>query len=370
MVQNTTEKKLIYIISKPIYVYIIFFSTTFFLLSSLGVWLQLNGFRTAESDTFWFTNIFYNTIHGNSFFYPSPNQYNITQEYPAYSHFHQHNQPILFLILPFYYLFPSVYTLFFLQSIVMGAAAIPLYLIGKEILDEISAKMIAISFLLYPVVMWSILTFHPISFAPFFIFLLIYAYMKEKLGLFYLSLFLCLFLKENLPLLLFPLGIYLLYDSYKEKRFSQNRKYQYILPLLILTPIYFLFSFKVVIPHFTGGGYVFFAERYSHLGRSFSEILINLIKKPDLFINEIISKKTASYILQLLLPVSFVPLLSISTFSVGIPILMQNLFSNFSGQTYFITHYHFELISVIFISVIVSFSKIKKKIKIYLKNSG
>jgi uncharacterized membrane protein len=134
----------------------------------------------------------------------------------------------------------------------MGAAAIPLYLIGKEILDEISAKMIVISYLLYPAIMWSTLTIHPITFALLFIFLLIYAYIKENISLFYLSLIFCPILKENVPLILFPLGSYLLYDSYKEKHLSQKPKYRYILPLLVLTPIYFLFFFKVVIPYFTG----------------------------------------------------------------------------------------------------------------------
>jgi uncharacterized membrane protein len=186
--------------------------------------------------------------------------------------------------------------------------------------------------------------------------------MKENIRLFYLSLILSLFLKENVPLILFPLGTYLLYDSYKEKRFSQKVKYKYILPLLVLTPIYFIFSFKVVLPHFTGGGYVF-AARYSHLGGSFSEILSNLIKKPDLFMNELISVKALFYMLQLLLPVSFLPLLSISTFSVGIPMLMQNLLSSSFAQTCFIAQYQFELTSVIFLSVIISFSKLKQKEK-------
>jgi len=101
--------------------------------------------------------------------------------------------------------------------------------------------------------------------------------------------------------------------------------------------------------------------RYAHLGGSFSEILTNFVEKPTLFINELVSIDAVSYMLQLLLPVSFLPLLSITTFSVGIPILLQNLLSNCFAQTCFIAQYHFELTSVIFLSVIVGFSKIKQK---------
>jgi len=175
---NSFEEKLMTLIGKPIYIYAVLFAILFFSLSSLGIWLQLNGKVTPEYDTFWFDNIFYNTIQGNGFFHISPNHYNISEmcQYPSFSHFHQHNQPILLLILPFYYLFPSVYTLLGIQSILIGAGAIPLYLIGKEILDETSGKIIAISYLLYPTIMWNTLCFHPITFAPFFIFLIVYSY--------------------------------------------------------------------------------------------------------------------------------------------------------------------------------------------------
>lgn len=368
---NSVEEKLKILVEKPIHIYVAFYAIFFFLLSSLGIWLQLNGKVTPEYDTFWFDNIFYNTIQGNGFFHVSPVHYNISAiyQYPDFSHFHQHNQPILFFILPFYYFFPSVYTLLGVQSIMIAAGAVPLYLIGKEILDETSGKIIAISYLLYPTIMWNTLCFHPITFAPFFLFLMIHSYMKDKTGLFILSLIFSLFLKENVPLVLFPLGVYLLYDSYHGKYFSHNltHKWKYLILLLVLTPVYFIFSFKVVIPYFTGGGYVF-VGRYAHLGGSVPEILTNLIKKPTLFFNEFISIESLSYMLQLLLPVSFLPLLSITTFSIGIPLLLQNLLSNSFAQICFIAQYQFELASVIFLSVIVGFSKIKQKGDINFEN--
>jgi uncharacterized membrane protein len=356
------EKKIFSLIRRPIYIYSAIFTITSFLLSSLSIWLQLTRkIKNFDYDTFWFDNIFYNTIQGNGFFYVSPNHYDIvTYVYPTISHFHQHNQPILLFILPFYYIFPSVYTLFGIQSILLGAAAIPLYLIGKEILDECSSKIITISYLLYPVVMWNTLYIHFITYAPFFIFLMVYAYIKDRTKLFYTSFLFCLFLKENIPIFLFPLGIYLLYDSHKKKIFSQNVKYKYILPILILAPIYFIFSFKYVIPHFTGGEYMFIG-RYSELGSSVPEIFHNLVTNPSMFVNQLISLRNLSYILQILLPVSFIPLLSFETFSISIPIFLQNFLSTTPEQTLFFTQYHFEITSAVFLSVIVSFAKMKRK---------
>lgn len=195
MLLKFSEEKLKVLVGKPIHFYVVLYAIFFILLSSLGVWLQLNGEIHPDYDTFWFDNVFYNTIKGNGFFYVSPDHYNVSEAYlyPNFSHFHQHNQPILFFVLPFYYLFPSVYTLLGIQSIIISASAIPLYLIGKEILDEMSSKIIAISYLLYPTIMWNTLWFHPISFAPFFIFLMIYSYMKDKTGLFIYLFFLVYF---------------------------------------------------------------------------------------------------------------------------------------------------------------------------------
>ncbi|WP_197082154.1 DUF2079 domain-containing protein [Methanosarcina siciliae] len=364
MWQHFFSEKLVSYIGKPIHIYVAAYAIIFFLLSSLGLWLQLNGKITPEIDTFWFDNIFYNTIQGNGFFHVSPNHYSVSEiyRYPNFSHFHQHNQPILLFVLPIYYLFPSVYTLLCLQAILIGVGAIPLYFIGKETLDETSGKIIAISYLLYPTVMWNTILFHPITFAPFFIFSMVYFYMKDKIGLFILSLFFSLILKENVPLVLFPLGVYLLYDFYNGKYFSPyvSNRWKYFLLLLVLTPAYFILSFKIVIPYFTGGEYVF-AGRYAHLGSSFSEILTNFVEKPSLFISELVSKEALSYFLQLLLPVSFVPLLSIATLSIGIPILLQNLLSSSFAQICFIAQYQFNLIPVIFLSVIVGFVKIKRK---------
>ena len=362
---ESLENKLMNIVRKPIYIHVTIFIIIYIVLSLISTWLQLIGKFPPRYDIFWFDNAIYNTLHGNGFFTILPDHYSISVKnlYPLISHFHQHNQPILFFLLPIYDIFQSVYTLFIVQSIFIGLAAIPLYLVGKEVLDEISCKIIAISYLIYPFVFWNSLLFYPESITPFFIFLMIYFYIKEKFWLFCLSFFFVLILKEDLPVVLFPLGLYLLYDAYKEKYFSQNitGRLKYLLLIIIISPLYFIFSFKIIIAHFTGGAYSFTSLRYGQFGNSVSEIVRNAIVKPGLFTKYIASERTLFYLIQMLLQISFVPLLSITTFAVGMPTILENVLANTITQTVFTEHYQFGLTTVLFLSTIVGFAKIRKK---------
>jgi uncharacterized membrane protein len=125
---ESLENKLMNIVRKPIYIHVTIFIIIYIVLSLISTWLQLIGKFPPRYDIFWFDNAIYNTLHGNGFFTILPDHYSISVKnlYPLISHFHQHNQPILFFLLPIYDIFQSVYTLFIVQSIFIGLAAIPL----------------------------------------------------------------------------------------------------------------------------------------------------------------------------------------------------------------------------------------------------
>lgn len=363
MKSKSVENIIINLLANSIYIYVLIFAVIYTVMPFISLWLQFSGRRPIGYDIYWFDNALFNMVQGNGFFTVFPNHYNIStiNQYPLESHFHQHNQPILFLMLPIYYFFKSIYTLFVIQAIWLSAAAIPLYLICKEFLDELSSKIIAISYLIYPPIFWISIMFYPESMTPLFVFMMIYFYIKNKYRLFCLSFFLLLMLKEDLPLILFPLGIYLLYDTYKGKVFAQNtyNKLKYVLTIIIISPLYFILS-MYIIAHFTGGSYEF-VNRYSELGNSTFDIIKNMISKPGLFIFPLFSVKTFVYLIQMLLPVSLIPMLSLTTFLTCIPVVLENTLSNAPAQVMFTEHYQFGLTSIIFLSVIVGFIKIKKQ---------
>ena len=346
------------ITKRSIYEYIVGWIVIISILSILHTILTFNGILPLNFDTIWFDNILYNTINGNGFFYVLPNHYDIGINTSYTHHFQGHNQPILFLFLPVYYIFQSIYTILLIQVAVIGLAAIPLYLIGKEIVGDKVAKIISISYLLYPIIIWNTIRFHPISFAPLFIFSLIYFYKKEKFSLYVIFLLLSLSLKENVCLVLISLSLFFVYDGVKTKYLAKDvsSKLRYIITSFVLSIIWVYISLKIILPHSVSLG------RYSHLGESFNEILLNIFSNPYLFVNEIFSLELLFYFLGLFLPVFFSPLFSISTFLFSTPILLQNILFNSPSMLCFYYQYQFNVIPFLFLSVIFGIHKLSKRV--------
>lgn len=104
---------------------------------------------------------------------------------PTGSYFGVHFAPVLFLVMPFFYLLPSAETILVLQSVVLALGAIPVYLLTIHVLnDRVSALLIAVSYLLNPLlqgVNWY--DFHTQAFFPLFTLLTIYFLEKKKVVL-------------------------------------------------------------------------------------------------------------------------------------------------------------------------------------------
>jgi len=93
-----------------------------------------------------------------------------------------HFSPILYLIVPFYYLFPHIETLLALGSIAVALAAWPLYLTAKTILENSSrALLFALLYLINPFVFNGVLhDFHEVDFAPLCIATMLWATVHHK----------------------------------------------------------------------------------------------------------------------------------------------------------------------------------------------
>lgn len=95
---------------------------------------------------------------------------------PSGSYFGVHFAPVLFIVVPFFYLARSVETILVLQSVVLALGAMPVYLISIRMLkDRVATLFIAVSYLLNPLlqgVNWY--DFHTQAFFPLFMLLAIY----------------------------------------------------------------------------------------------------------------------------------------------------------------------------------------------------
>lgn len=124
--------------------------------------------------------------------------------------FGDHTSFILLLLVPFYWIWPAAGVLFFAQSAVIGAGAIPVFLYGRRRLgNEWMALIAAAAYLIHPAIGWTNLeNFHPDAFLGVFVGFAIYAALERKWRMYLVFVLLALSVKEDASLVLVPLGIW------------------------------------------------------------------------------------------------------------------------------------------------------------------
>ncbi|MEP1122501.1 MAG: DUF2079 domain-containing protein [Ilumatobacter sp.] len=124
--------------------------------------------------------------------------------------FGDHTSFVLLLLVPFYWIWPSVGVLFFAQSAAIGAGAIPVFLVGRTRLrSEWLALVPAAAYLVHPAVGHTNLeNFHPDAFLGVFVGFAIWAALDRKWKTYLLFLLLALSVKEDASLVLVPLGVW------------------------------------------------------------------------------------------------------------------------------------------------------------------
>jgi len=135
-------------------------------------------FLTTAWDLGIFDQILYFSLHGKPF------QYNLepwfTNSLPT-NFLAVHVSPILLALLPFYAIAPRPETLLVLQPVILALAAIPLFLIAKDELEnEKLALIVALTYVLHPgLIGGSLFDFHLEAFIPLTTFLTIYFLRKR-----------------------------------------------------------------------------------------------------------------------------------------------------------------------------------------------
>ena len=104
--------------------------------------------------------------------------------------------------MPFYWVFPGAWIMFFAQSLAIGAGAIPVFLYGRKRLgSEWFALVGAATYLLHPAVSWTNLeNFHPDAFLGVFVGFAIYAALESQWRLYVVFVVLSLLVKEDASL--------------------------------------------------------------------------------------------------------------------------------------------------------------------------
>ena len=238
-------------------------------------------------------NVFWNSIHGDLFGSSIERGQN---------HLGVHTSFIFLPLLPIYALAPFTETLLILQSLFVGAAAIPLYLLAVQSgLRCWVGFSLALIYLVHPAIgSANFYDFHELAFLPIFFFGIFLFRQSRRPVLFWLCVLGLLSVKEDMSILLALIGVYLVLDRDALKGFK----------LSFLGVAAFVFCQKIVIPIFAGGDHSF-AWYYTEMipgGEGPLGLIKTMVTNPLYSIRYPFDPQKLLYILQLFAPLAFLPL--------------------------------------------------------------
>ncbi len=318
-----------------------------------------------------FNQALYTTLfYGKLLYYTADQFLNPSGSYLAF-----HFSPILFVLLPFYAIYPSAETLLVIKSFLLALGALPLFLLAKDALkSDRAALMFAIAYLLHPAIQGSNwFDFQQQVFIPILIFFSVYFMNREKWKLYFLTLMLSLMISEHTTLLILALSTYYLLTSNLRRiphLIKKPRITREIMMLLtvILCILFFYISESIknlfpIRPEFLE---VYKAtSTYSVLGfkgGSLLSLVFYVLLNPNKSIEALLYDYPIKllYIIFLFAPLAFLPFGSKITV-VSILLLLPFLLSNYPAYYKIGAHYPLYVITPIFLAAIDTLSKRTKR---------
>lgn len=275
-----------------------------------------DAFLTSAFDLGNFDQAIWNTSHGRPFALT-----NIPDVTIRLAH---HVEPILLLIAPLYWLWSDVRVLLILQSVAIGAGALPLFWYAARRVGEGVALLFAAIYLLFPALQGvNLFDFHAVALAPFFL-LLAWNWLDERRdGPFLLAGLLAAGTKEEISLLVAMMGLYAL--------LIQRRRFG-LLPF-VAGVAWFLFVLEVISPAFNVAGQHEFMGFYEQWGDSALDVVFNLLTRPLSLLDWLTDPARLVYLRDLLTPTLGVSLLAPHVLLIAAPSLAVNLLSSYPPMT-------------------------------------
>nr|WP_300039868.1 DUF2079 domain-containing protein [Methanospirillum sp.] len=187
-----------------------------------------------------FEQSFWMTIHQGGFF-------TNTVDTMYHCSFGAHNSPILLALVPFYLIFQHPLLFYYISTLLLGLAAIPLFYICKSLFDNRLSFLLVLIYLLSPAIHGiNLYNFSVVCFVPLLFFSCWYGLISNRWKLYLISGLTLILVREDVALLPGMIGVYGLF-------FSKNRggifKITHLI-LIIFALLFTILSITVVIPYF------------------------------------------------------------------------------------------------------------------------
>ncbi|MGH9019861.1 MAG: DUF2079 domain-containing protein [Acidimicrobiales bacterium] len=260
--------------------------------------------------------------------------------------FGDHTSFILLLVAPFYRLFPEPEGLVLLQTLVLAAGSVPIYVLARKYLKSTSlaTAMVAI-YLLNPILERGNLDqFHPEAFQVLLISLAIYAALESKPVLLGVSVALALMVKEDAALLVVALGVWV--------AVYRNRKWgAWIIGSALAWTVV---AIKVIIPSILGAPSIY-GGRIPFGG--VSGLIGTLVRRPGELFAYLRSDNRPFYLWQVGATVGFVFVLAPEVAAIGALVVLEILVSNDVYMQQIIYQYSLPLAPVLVMGTLYAVSR-------------
>jgi len=327
--------------------------------------LKHNSFSTYAWDLGIFNQGFWTTVNLDRVFYYTCELHLV----PSGSFFGIHFSPILYTLVPFYYLFQGAESLLIAQSIIIALSAIPVYKIARSWFKDGYSGLIASLYLLNPALHGvNCYDFHVQAFLPLILSYLIYFTVKKNWGGILLSANLAMAVQEQVLFIVLAFAGYLLVDYLilnRNERVSFRAMLSGVALMLISVMAWRTLSvlaisyYNPVIPdHLLAG------QHFAVLGVDAPlKIPLHLIRNPGSIIRALAFEwyNKVVYILGLFAPVVFLVFQSPQFLIPTLPWFAISLLSNYPPYYRIGFQYSAYVIPFIYASMIAGFGRISQQ---------
>lgn len=293
------------------------------------------------------------------------------------SHFAVHVSPIYYLMLPFYWLFPTPATLQILQALVITSAIIPLWKIGKHHgLSEIQRMLICILLLLYPAFSGGTsFDIHENCFLTPLILWTFYGIDKKNSIITAMAGTLILLVKEDAAVYVAVIALWLIIKTIL--RFKELDKKNLFTGIIMLAVS--IGWFLMITTYLAKHGDGIMTDRYNNFmydgSSSLSTVIKSIILNPMKAIYECVDAEKLKFIAMTLLPLLGLPLITrrYERYILMIPYVLVNLMSDYPYQHDIFFQYTFGSTAFLFYLTVVNLEDLKinwKRISVLVVATG
>lgn len=265
-----------------------------------------------------------------------------------------HLDPILVLLAPLWWVWPSPSLLLAVQAVAVALGALPVFwLARKHLASERAALGFALAYLLLPPLQWMTLSeFHPVALAtPLLLFAWWYLD-EERLVPFALLALLAALTKEHVALAVAGIGVW----------HALSRRHVVPGGLIAVAGVVFTaLAVGLVIPHFSPGEGSAFLGRYEAIGGSPESIAQTALTEPGTIAAELTEERDLAYLARLLLPLALLPLAAPLVLLTTAPELALNVLSATRTQTSIHFHYSATIVAALAAGAVFGAARLTQK---------